>query len=133
MNAINELLTPYFFFTMGAQLNMRVFTRELWVIASVISILAILAKIIGCGLPMLSESRRTAAQVGIGMTPRGEVGLIIALIGLHMNMISQSAYGVVVFMTAATTLIAPPLMRMVFRQGGDLALETPTPAPFPAI
>lgn len=134
MNAINEFLTPYFFFTMGAQLNVRVFTRELWVVASVISVLAILAKIIGCGLPLLAEGRRRALQVGIGMTPRGEVGLIIALIGLQMKMISQSAYGIVVFMTAATTLIAPPLMRLVFRRGGEpLAVETPTPAPFPAI
>jgi len=129
MNAINEFLTPYFFFAMGAQLNVHAFTRPVWMMASVISVLAILAKIIGGALPLLHENRRTALQVGVGMTPRGEVGLIIALIGLQMNMISQAAYGVVVFMTATTTLIAPPLMRLVFRQRSDTAVSVPAQAP----
>ena len=127
INAINEFLTPYFFFAMGAQLNIHAFTREVWMTATVISVLAIAAKIIGCGLPVLHEGRRAALQVGVGMTPRGEVGLIIALIGLQMNMISQAAYVVVVFMTAATTLIAPPLMRLLFRQPTDMALHAAAP------
>jgi Kef-type K+ transport system membrane component KefB len=54
-------------------------------------------------------------QVGVGMTPRGEVGLIVALIGLQMNMISPSAYAIVIVMTAATTLFAPPVLRGLFR------------------
>jgi Kef-type K+ transport system membrane component KefB len=49
------------------------------------------------------------------MTPRGEVALIIALIGLQMNMVSQRAYAIVIFMTAVTTLIPPPLLRYLFR------------------
>jgi Kef-type K+ transport system membrane component KefB len=57
-----------------------------------------------------------AVKVGISMTPRGEVGLIVALVGLQMNVISQSAYALVIFMTAATTLIAPPIMRLIFRE-----------------
>jgi predicted Kef-type K+ transport protein len=55
-------------------------------------------------------------QVGVGMTPRGEVGLIVALIGLQMNMISPKAYAIVIFMTAVTTLFAPPVLRMLFRR-----------------
>jgi hypothetical protein len=54
-------------------------------------------------------------QVGVGMTPRGEVGLIVALIGLQMNMVSPSAYAIVIFMTAATTIFAPPVLRVLFR------------------
>jgi len=50
------------------------------------------------------------------MTPRGEVGLIVALIGLQMNMISPSAYAIVIFMTAATTLFAPPVLRILFKE-----------------
>jgi Kef-type K+ transport system membrane component KefB len=50
------------------------------------------------------------------MTPRGEVALIVALVGLQMKMISQPAYAIVIFMTGATTLLAPPLLRYLFKQ-----------------
>jgi Kef-type K+ transport system membrane component KefB len=49
------------------------------------------------------------------MTPRGEVALIVALIGLQLNMVSQRAYAIVIFMTAVTTLVPPPLLRYLFR------------------
>lgn len=114
--AINEFLAPFFFFSMGARLNLAVFDRRLIISAIVISTLAFLSKLIGCGLPVLRSGWKTSLKVGMGMTPRGEVGLIVALIGLQMNIISQSAYALVVFMTGATTLIAPPLMRLVFRE-----------------
>ena len=55
------------------------------------------------------------------MTPRGEVALIVALVGLQMKMMSLAAYGIVVFMTAATTLIAPPVLRYLFSR--DVAAE----------
>jgi len=50
--------------------------------------------------------------------PRGEVALIVALIGLQTNAISQAGYAVVIFMTAVTTVLAPPLLRILFRAGG---------------
>lgn len=114
VGAITEFLAPYFFFVMGARLNLRVFSRDLWVDAIVVSLLAVAAKLIGCGLPMLREGWRMALKVGVGMVPRGEVGLIVALIGVNMAMVSDSGYAIVVFMTAVTTLIAPPLLRMLF-------------------
>src|SRR5213082_856286 len=77
---INEFLAPFFFFVMGAKLNLRVFNGSLWLAASVIAVLAIVSKLVGCGLPVLREGRHTALKVGVGMTPRGEVGLIIALL-----------------------------------------------------
>src|SRR3954467_11160308 len=115
VEAINEFLAPFFFFTMGARLNLKVLTPDLLVAAAVISVLAIIAKILGCGLPVFGRGRQIAMQVGVGMTPRGEVGLIVALIGLQMNMISSSAYAIVIFMTAATTVFAPPVLRVLFR------------------
>jgi Kef-type K+ transport system membrane component KefB len=114
--AINEFLAPFFFFSMGARLNLAVFDRRLIISALIISALAFLSKLIGCGLPVLRSGWKTALKVGIGMTPRGEVGLIVALIGLQMNIISQSAYALVIFMTGTTTLVAPPLMRLLFRE-----------------
>ncbi|HEY6969282.1 MAG TPA: cation:proton antiporter [Candidatus Angelobacter sp.] len=122
--AINEFLAPFFFFSMGARLNLAVFDRKLITSAIIISVLAFISKLVGCGLPVLRSGWKTALKVGVGMTPRGEVGLIVALVGLQMNVISQSAYALVVFMTATTTLIAPPIMRLVFRE------DSPPQPPF---
>lgn len=115
VNGINEFLAPFFFFTMGARLDIRVFRGNAFVVAVIVSLLALVSKIVGCGLPMLKEGWRDAAKVGVGMTPRGEVALIIALIGLQMNMVSQRAYAIVIFMTGVTTLVSPPLLRYLFR------------------
>jgi Kef-type K+ transport system membrane component KefB len=114
--SINEFLAPFFFFSMGARLNMGVFDRKLVMSAIVISLLAILSKLVGCGLPVLRWGWKTSAKVGVGMVPRGEVGLVVALVGLQMNIVSESAYALVVFMTGITTLVAPPIMRVLFRE-----------------
>jgi len=71
---------------------------------------------------VLRDGLRTALRVGVGMTPRGEVALIVALIGLQMNMISQNAYAIVIVMTAITTILAPPLLRVLFK-GETVAAE----------
>jgi Kef-type K+ transport system membrane component KefB len=115
-NALNEFLAPFFFFTLGAQLDLRVFSGRVLVIASVLSVLAVAAKLAGCGLPALSLGRKDALRVGVGMVPRGEVGLIVAAVGLGLHTISQEAYGIVLFMTAVTTLLAPPWLRILFRK-----------------
>jgi len=114
--AINEFLAPFFFFSIGARLNLTIFDRRLIVSAVIVSVLAFISKLVGCGLPVLHSGWKTALKVGIGMTPRGEVGLIVALVGLQMNIISSSAYALVIFMTAATTLVAPPIMKLIFRE-----------------
>lgn len=124
--AINQFLSPFFFFTMGSQLDLAVFNRQVVWMATVISILALLSKIIGCGLPLWKEGWRTALKVGVGMTPRGEVALIVALIGLQMGMISQRAYAVVIFMTAVTTILPPPFLKRMFRDEaptGEIEVE----------
>jgi Kef-type K+ transport system membrane component KefB len=113
--AINDLFAPFFFFTMGAQLNIQVFDRELVLAAIAISVLAFISKLAGCGLPVLRFGWKTAAKVGIGMVPRGEVGLIVALNGLQLNAISERTYAIVIFMTGVTTMIAPPLLKLLFR------------------
>jgi len=84
--AINQFLVPFFFFTMGARLDLSVFSRSVVLLALSLSLLAIISKIVGCGMPMYGEGNML--QVGVGMTPRGEVALIVALIGLQMNIVS---------------------------------------------
>jgi Kef-type K+ transport system membrane component KefB len=115
VHAINEFLAPFFFFVMGARLDIRLFNGQIWETAIIISLLAIVSKVLGCGLPMLGEGMSTAVKVGVGMMPRGEVALIVALIGLQMKAISPPAYAVIIFMAGITTLLAPPVLRYLFR------------------
>jgi Kef-type K+ transport system membrane component KefB len=131
VSAINEFLAPFFFFTMGARLDLRSFSGgQVLASAIVISLLAIVSKVLGCGLPVLREGWPTALRVGIGMMPRGEVALIVALVGLQMKMVSAGAYAIVIFMTAVTTLLAPPLIRVLFR---DLPAEFEQPPQEPVV
>jgi len=123
VHAINEFLAPFFFFTMGSRLDLGAFTPEVLVSASVIALLAVISKVVGCGLPVLREGRAIALRVGVGMMPRGEVGLIVALVGLNLGVITQSSYAIVIFMTAITTVLAPPLLRVLFRREGESATE----------
>ena len=58
--------------------------------------------------------RRSAAIVGVGMVPRGEVGIIVASVGLSEGVIKADLYGVVVAMSILTTLVAPPFLKMLF-------------------
>jgi len=115
VSGITEFLAPYFFFAIGARLNGRLFTGKVLAAAIVVSLLAIVSKVIGCGLPLFGEGWRAVFRVGVGMMPRGEVALIVALVGLQSGIVLQSTYAIVVFMTAVTTLIAPPLLRYLFR------------------
>jgi Kef-type K+ transport system membrane component KefB len=115
VKGITEFLTPFFFFTRGARRDLHIFTPDLILAAAIVGCLALISKGLGCGLPLLGEGWLTALKVGLGMTPRGEVALIVALIGLQMNMISQRAYAIVILMTAITTVLPPPFLRILFR------------------
>ncbi len=114
VHAITDFLGPFFFFSIGSQLDVRVFQGDV-LVAIVVSLLAIISKVIGCALPLLGEGWKTVLGVGVGMMPRAEVALIVALVGLNSQMVTQSTYAVVVFMTAVTTVLAPPLLRYLFR------------------
>jgi len=129
VGGITSFLAPFFFFDIGARLNARLFTGNLLLAAIVISLLAVVSKVIGCGVPLLGEGWPTVFRVGVGMMPRGEVALIVALVGLQSGFMSQSAYGIVVFMTAVTTLLAPPILRYLFRSEVRLRRADNVPAP----
>src|SRR5687768_3095914 len=115
MNGVTEFLVPFFLVNIGMQLRLDVF-REPAVIALVlmITLVAALTKLLGCGLGAISLGWRRAAQVGVGMIPRGEVGIVVAQIGLSLAVITDALFGVVLFMSVATTLIAPPFLKLLF-------------------
>jgi Kef-type K+ transport system membrane component KefB len=123
VHAITEFLGPFFFFSIGSQLDIKLFNGSVLAVALIVSVLAIVSKVVGCGLPLIGEGWRAALSVGVGMMPRGEVALIVALVGLNSQIVRQSTYAIVVFMTAVTTILAPPLLRILFRETTDVRTE----------
>lgn len=126
VHAITEFLGPFFFFSIGSQLDIKLFNGNILLVASILTVLAVASKVLGCGLPLLREGWNTALSVGVGMMPRGEVALIVALVGLNSQIIAQSTYAVVVFMTAVTTVLAPPLLRVLLRNEMRVARKIAT-------
>jgi len=115
--AVTEFLLPFFLTSIGMQLKLEVFLNShVVVLASLITLLAVVSKLLGCGLGAISLGYKRALQVGMGMVPRGEVGIVVAQIGLGLAAVSNEAYGVVLVMAVATTLIAPPFLVRLFRE-----------------
>ncbi|MGB7201653.1 MAG: cation:proton antiporter [Pyrinomonadaceae bacterium] len=112
---VSEFLVPFFLVNIGMQLNLHVF-KDLGVVtfAIVLTLIAVITKFVGCGLGAYGLRRHEMAQVGIGMVPRGEVGIVVAQIGLGLGVIGQQFFAAVLFMAVATTLIAPPFIKMLF-------------------
>jgi Kef-type K+ transport system membrane component KefB len=115
MDPVNDFLVPFFFVNIGLMVHMGDFAPVVGV-AIVITVLAVAGKLIGCGLAALPLGRARAITIGVGMIPRGEVGIIVAMVGLSLNSIPNSMFSVVVFMSIATTLMAPPLLVWAFRR-----------------
>ena len=113
---VTELLVPFFLAGIGIQLQLKVFLEPATLILAVVVLLAaILSKLFGCGLGALSLGRANAFRVGAGMVPRGEVGMVVAQLGLAAGIVSQQIYAVVVFMAVFTTLAAPPLLNAAYK------------------
>jgi Kef-type K+ transport system membrane component KefB len=123
---ISELLVPFFLAGIGIAMNVRVLSDPaVALMAGLITVAAVVSKIAGCGLGALSLGWMDARRVGVGMVPRGEVGMVVAQIGASMGAVSEKVYGVVVVMAVMTTIIAPVLLKWTF---GSIA-EEPEEAP----
>src|SRR3954468_13911111 len=114
-HGVTELLVPFFLAGIGLHVSLAAFSNPSnAILAVVILVAAIVSKFIGCGLGAWGLGKTEALRVGVGMIPRGEVGMVVAQIGLGFGIIKQSIYAIVVFMSVATTIIAPPLLKIVF-------------------
>jgi len=113
---VSELLVPFFLAGIGLHLNFGVFRSWSTIaLALVILAAAVVTKLVGCGLGAISLGWQNVLKIGLGMVPRGEVGMVVAQIGLGMAVISAEVYSVVVFMAVATTLLTPLLLKIAFR------------------
>ncbi len=112
---LHDALVPIFFVVQGMQVDVSLFGGVI-VFGLVLSGLAIVSKVFGSGVPAMGLGFNTlgSARIGFGMLPRGEVALIIAGIGLSKGVIGGELFGVTVFMTIVTTLMAPLVLQPLF-------------------
>jgi len=105
------LLTPFFFVLTGSKIDLaELASAEALATLAVVTLIAIVSKFAGGFLGALSLGRRGAAIVGVGMVPRGEVGVVIASLGLSAGVFSPRTYAVIVAMSLLTAMITPPIL-----------------------
>lgn len=118
---VYEFLVPFFFVVIGTKVDPDAFTDvEILGLSLAVTALAIVGKLLGGGLGARLPLR-SSAIVGVGMVPRGEVGLVAAGIGSGIGAVSGDMFSVVVFMSIATTILAPPVLVRLY--GGARAEE----------
>ncbi|RYG33645.1 cation:proton antiporter, partial [bacterium] len=114
---VSAILVPFFFVVTGA--NVKVELLASWpVLASVaiVTVLAIVGKVVGCGLGALSLGKRGALTVGVGMVPRGEVGVIVAGLGQQAGVFPPKTYAIIVGMSLLTAMVAPPMLKRLLAE-----------------
>lgn len=112
---ISALFGPIFFVSIGLEVNARHLTGGIAFFALLL-LIAIAGKIVGCGFGAWASgfTRRESLVVGVGMIPRGEVGLITASLGFAASLVSSNVYAQIVVLVLMTTLITPVLLRFAF-------------------
>ncbi|AOY84768.2 cation:proton antiporter [Moorena producens JHB] len=121
---VADILVPIFFVTVGAKTDLSVLNpavpsnREGLILATFLIVVAILGKVI-TGLTVFGQSGINRLAIGVGMIPRGEVGLVFAGVGSASGALSEATEAAIIMMVILTTFIAPPLLRLVFQEPSE--------------
>ena len=110
------VFAPLFFAIIGAQVNLTGINLEVLVLSALVVAVAIVSKLVGCGIPatLFLRDKSRAMRVGIGMISRGEVGLIVAGIGVSSGVLSSNVYTAIIIMVATTTVLTPVWLKKVY-------------------
>lgn len=111
------VFVPFFFVSVGLTASFGGLSASFWVFVLVLTVVAVLTKLVGGGLGarLGGFPLRPALGVGAGMVARGEVGLIVAAIGLERGLVTGDLYTAMVIISLATTLVTPPLLKVIFQ------------------
>lgn len=111
------LLSPVFFASIGLKVVLPAMTTKIVIFAILLVVMALLTKVLGCGLgaKICGYSNEECVQIGVGMISRGEVALIVANKGIAAGLMSTDLFGPVVIMVIATTILTPVLLKIVFK------------------
>jgi len=117
VDKLQIIFAPLFFAIIGAQVDLRGVNLDVLLIAGIMIAIAVITKLLGTGLPSIIflKNRTKAMRVGIGMVSRGEVGLIIAGVGVSSGALSNDIYTAVIIMVAATTIITPIWLKISYK------------------
>lgn len=114
-SALTEFLVPFFLVNIGLQVKISALGHPgTLALCGLLTLLAVIGKLVGCGGLAWRQGWRAMGQVGVGMVPRGEVGVIIAQVGLASGVLTDNVFAAVVAMAVATTLLAPPFTKRLF-------------------
>ncbi|MBE1161025.1 cation:proton antiporter [Dyella acidiphila] len=117
-----SLLTPFFFVLTGSKIDLHQLANgDALIMLGVVTVIAIVSKLLGGFLGALSLGRAGATIVGFGMVPRGEVGVVIASLGLAAGVFSDRMYAIIVTMSLLTAMVTPPILAWLLRRGASHA------------
>jgi Kef-type K+ transport system membrane component KefB len=118
VHKLQIVFAPLFFAIIGAQVDLRGINLDVLLLAGILILIAIVTKMLGCGLPSLIflKDKSKAMRVGIGMVSRGEVGLIVAGVGATSGVISGDVYTAIIVMVAVTTIITPIWLKKAYQK-----------------
>lgn len=122
------IFASIFFVSLGVMVDLKAVTPEIIVFLVVLTVIAVLTKLIGCGIPAYLSGMgwKDSLIVGFGMAPRGEVAMIVALIGLQEGVIDQGIYVTIIIMSLITTIMTPLIYRnCFFRECKEIASSSP--------
>jgi Kef-type K+ transport system membrane component KefB len=118
---LGAIFTPIFFISLGLQADLTTLggpgAYALWIFGAALVVVAVVTKVLGCALPARAQgmSRQESLAVGWGMTPRGEVGLIVALTALSAGIIQDSLFSLIVLVIIVVSVVPAPLFRRALR------------------
>ena len=126
VSKLGIIFAPLFFAIIGAQVDLRGVNLDVLYLSGIIIAVAVITKLAGCGLPAMIflKEKSKAMKVGIGMISRGEVGLIVAGVGVSSGALSSDIYTTVIVMVAITTIVTPVWLKMAYRKEEVLSGHT---------
>ena len=115
---VGLIFAPLFFAIIGAQVDLRAVDLNIMILSGAIIVVAVTTKLFGCGLPAMYflKSKQKGLRVGIGMISRGEVGLIVAGVGVTAGVLTSEVYSTIIIMVVVTTIITPIWLKIEYRK-----------------
>ncbi|HEY9513180.1 MAG TPA: cation:proton antiporter [Rhodanobacter sp.] len=131
------LLTPFFFVVTGSKIDLHELASvdALWMLG-VVTVIAVISKFIGGWLGSIALGPHSATIIGVGMVPRGEVGIVVATLGLAAGVFNNRIYAIIVAMSLLTSVVTPPVLAWLLKRpdarghgdhdDGQPGIDTPT-------
>jgi Kef-type K+ transport system membrane component KefB len=118
VHKLQFIFASLFFAIIGAQVDLRGINLNVLLITGIIVAIAVITKLVGCGLPSMIflKDKTKSMRVGIGMISRGEVGLIVAGVGVSSGVLSSDIYTSIIIMVATTTIITPIWLKRIYQK-----------------